>query len=129
MTEPGKNKTWCGYLRCYVEAESAAAAQPIADQLAALLARFVEPTLRPIERYGKIEEYQEVMFEWQLDDAPESAHQAIRDALGPQWHEIHSEAVVWDYRMHTPLVISGVRWANLEYFLCSAMVIDNDISN
>jgi hypothetical protein len=123
------NKTWCGYLRCYVEAESAERAQPLADQIAALLTRFVAPTLRPIERYGKIEEYQEVMFEWQLDDSPEHTHQAIREALGPQWHEQNEADAVWDFRMHAPLSVPEVRWAQLEYFLCSAMAIDNDISN
>ncbi|WP_309713716.1 hypothetical protein [Armatimonas sp.] len=123
------DKTWCCYLRCYVEAASAEAAQPIAAQICAILERFVTPTLKPIERYWKIAEYQEVLFEWQLDDAPESAHLAIRDALGPQWHEQHEADAIWDYRMYAPLVISGVRWAQLEYFLCSAMVTNNDISN
>jgi hypothetical protein len=129
MTEPGTNKTWCGYLRCYVEAESAERAQPIADQLAALLGRFVAPTLKPIERYWKTAEYQEVLFEWQLDDSPERVHRVIRDALGPQWYEQNEADAVWDVRMHAPLTVSEVRWAQLEYFLCSAMVIDNDISN
>jgi hypothetical protein len=129
MTEAGENKTWCGYLRCYVEAGSAERAQPVADQLGALLMHFVAPTLRPIERYWKIAEYQEVCFEWQLDDSPESVHQGIRAALGPQWHEQNEADAVWDFRMHAPLVVTEVRWAQLEYFLCSAMVIDNDISN
>ena len=123
------SKTWCCYLRCYVEAESAAAAQSIADQIGGLLERFVAPALQTIERYRKIPEYQEVCFTWQLDDAPETMHQAIRDALGPQWHELNEADAVWDFRMHTPLVISEIRWAQLEYFLCSAMVRDNDISN
>lgn len=123
------DKTWCCYLRCYVEAESAAAAQPIADHIGALLEPFVTPTLKPIERYWKIEEYQEVLFEWQLDDSPECAHQAIRDALGPQWEEQYEADAIWDFRMHAPLVISEARWAQLEYFLCSAMVTNNDISN
>jgi hypothetical protein len=129
MTEAEINKTWCGYLRCYVEAKSAESAQPIADEISALLGRFVTPTLKPIERYWKIAEYQEVLFDWQLDDAPERAHQAIRDALGPQWHEQNEADAVWDFRMQAPLVISEVRWAHLEHFLCSALEIDDDISN
>ncbi|WP_395089497.1 hypothetical protein [Armatimonas sp.] len=120
---------WCGYLRCYVEAKSAQAAQPIADQIGEVLRRFVQPILKPIERYWKIEEYQEVLFDWQLDESPEKMQRLLLDALGPEWHEQDSEAAVWDFRMHAPLTIPGIRWANLEHYLCSARVTNNDISN
>lgn len=125
---PDDEGLWCGILRCFVEAESTTAAQPIAAQLKKLLERFVAPTLQPIERYAKIPAYQEVCFTWSTKE-PEALQTAIQAALGPDWHRLHETDAVWDFRLHAPLVFSEIRWAQLEHFLCSAVVKTNDTSN